>query len=395
MSFPARFKDVDAARARFGGAIDALGHRLSRGDVLADRAVEALARLERGSAHAIIDAALAATPAELARGVAGGQTLPEPLVELVRTSRVAPPWLDRAAIDRGGELLFRTGFFGGVALGASLLYGYASPGGNKPLVFSGRLASQAQRRLNETSRFVQATCLPRGLHPGAPGFLITIKVRLMHAQVRRMILASGRWDQAAWGLPINQHDLAATSLLFSLVPVLSLRRVGFEFAPEEMHLFMQLWRYSSWLMGVEDDLLVGSEREAQHLADMIASTEGEPDADSRALARALLGTGPLAVARTPRERRRAQHLASFGHALVRKMMGDDLASALELPESRYRHFVRALGVLVSGMQRADFLKGQRRARAVEEGKRYWQIAATQGKAQHLFAMPESLLGVAA
>ena len=72
-----------------------------------------------------------------------------------------------------------------------------------------------------------------------------------------------------------------------------------------------------------------------------------------------------------------------------------LADKLELPQSRYRHFVRALGTLVSGMQRTDFLKGQRRARAIEEGRRYWQIAATRGKAQHLFAMPESLLGVAA
>ena len=31
----------------------------------------------------------------------------------------------------------------------------------------------------------------------------------MHAQVRRLLLGSGRWDVEAWGLPINQADMAA------------------------------------------------------------------------------------------------------------------------------------------------------------------------------------------
>ena len=89
----------------------------------------------------------------------------------------------------------------------SLVLGYASPAGNKPLMLSGRLKEQALKRLNETARFVQAVCRPGGMRPLADGWQITVKVRLIHAQVRRMILKSGKWDEGAWGAPVNQPAL--------------------------------------------------------------------------------------------------------------------------------------------------------------------------------------------
>src|SRR5436190_2004130 len=83
----------------------------------------------------------------------------------------------------------RRGLLGGLVLGArSLIYGYASPAGNKPLVLSGRLREAAAPRLHETSKFVSAIVRPGGLRPGGEGWRISVRVRLMHAQVRRMIL---------------------------------------------------------------------------------------------------------------------------------------------------------------------------------------------------------------
>ena len=51
-------------------------------------------------------------------------------------------------------------------------------------------------------------------------------VLLQSRQVRKMILASGLWQSAAWGLPVNQHDLAGTTLLFSQVIIDGLRKLG-------------------------------------------------------------------------------------------------------------------------------------------------------------------------
>src|SRR5262249_21959159 len=111
----------------------------------------------------------------------------------------APMWVDWSTVDRGGEVLLRAGLLGGMVLGLkSLVLGYVSPGGNKPLVLSGRLEEQAPKRLNETARFVRATIAPGGMRPRADGWRMTLKVRLIHAHVRRMILRSGRWEAPAW-----------------------------------------------------------------------------------------------------------------------------------------------------------------------------------------------------
>src|SRR5690606_36167406 len=152
---------------------------------------------------------------------------PAPLARLVAGCRDVPSWVDWEQIDRAGTVFFRAGVLGGIALGMrSLVYGYASPVGNKPLAFTGALEQKAQRRLAETSRFVAAVCEKGGLAPGRPGFSYSIHVRLMHAQVRKMALADERWDRERWGLPINQHDTLATVLLFSVVFLDGLERLG-------------------------------------------------------------------------------------------------------------------------------------------------------------------------
>src|SRR5262249_51979302 len=172
--------------------------------------------------------------AALDRGIGAVPDAPEALRALFAELDRVPAWVDWPTLDAGGELLMRAGPFGGMVLGAgSLVLGYASPGGNKPLVFSGRLTEQAPRRLDETSRFVQAVCRPGGMQRSGDGFKITVKVRLMHAEVRRMILRSGRWDDARWGAPLNQHDMAATTLLFSLVVLEGLRSLGLVIGREE------------------------------------------------------------------------------------------------------------------------------------------------------------------
>ncbi len=273
------------ARRRFGEQVDHVGAFLSKGDALADAVVDAFATLPPGQGMRLVDRALK-------EGIDAVKNAPGPLRDFFDEVERVPAWVDSRAIERGGELLFRAGSFGGVVLGVSLLYGYASPGGNKPLVFSGQLAEQAPRRLAETSRFVLATCTPGGLRRDGEGFAITVKVRLMHAQVRRMILASGRWDSTTWGLPINQHDMAGTSILFSFAAIESLRTLGFVFDEEEVHLYMQLWRYSGYLIGVDRDIAPTSEHDARRLKDIIRAIEGDPDDDGRSLSAALFRAGP-------------------------------------------------------------------------------------------------------
>ena len=277
--YPTRFCNLDEARARFGDRVDRLGPYLERSDEPADAAIATVTPGPAG--EAVVGAALD-----------GGVDVPAPLRALVEEARRVPPWVDWERVERGGRFFFRAGLLGGLVLGGrALIFGYASPAGNKPLVFSGRLREAAGPRLHETSRFVQAIMRRGELRPGGAGWRITLRVRLMHAQVRRMISASGRWDGAAWGLPINQHDLVATSLLFSVVTLGGLRALGLDVSRDEADDFMHLWRWTAHVMGVDPALVPTTEPEGYRLGELIAATQAPPDDDSRALTAALIEHG--------------------------------------------------------------------------------------------------------
>ena len=380
---PSRLVHLEQARARFGERADRLGPLLSLGDPPADAAVEALADVGPRVRESLVTRVLS---------LGSPQRAPEALRRFREGLLEVPFWVDYPRAARGGAVLLRTGIFGGLVLAfRSLILGYCSPAGNKPLVFSGRLRASAARRLSETGRFVQAVYLADGLRPGAPGFVATARVRLMHAQVRRLLVASPRWDSGQWGRPINQLDMAGTVLLFSLVVVDGLRRFGFKFSPEEVSDVLHLWRITGWLLGVREDLLASTEAEARGLWDLIRLTQAPPDEDSRALALALLES-PRTEARSPAEVSRAEAVTAFGHGVARFLVEDSYADALGLQKNGWRFLVPALRGLVSGAGRvlgripgADELRFQ-------AGLRYWQhvVEVGLGDADATFALPEAV-----
>ena len=362
--FPERFTNLDAARARFGDRVDRVGHHLGRVDELADRVLDSFEGLPAGKGWALFQEALT-------RGIDQVPEATSALRDLFAAVDHVPAWVDFPTLDRGGELLFRAGLLGGLVLGTkSLVHGYLSPGGNKPLVFSGRLTEQAARRLNETSRFVQAVCRPGGLRRHADGFHITLKVRLMHAQVRRMILRSGKWDEAKWGKPINQHDASATSMLFSISVIDGLRTLGLHITPDEAESYVQLWRYDTWLLGAEPELIPASEFEAKQLAELIGMTEGAPDADSKALVHALVDS-PLTSPRFRENPRSARRQRDLSAGLVRGFLGDDIADRLDLPASRWKHAIPAIRGVTQVTENLRQRVPAVHRRALEQGSRYW------------------------
>ncbi len=370
---PTRYVNLDAARARFGDRVDRLAPFLLRSDPLADEAVSAMAAGGFGRAFAAFEEMLASRSARHPDAPAALTTF------LAEASRV-PAWVDWPTIECAGDVLFRSGVLGGLVLGAMALpLGYASPGGNKPLAFSGRLTEQAPRRLSETSRFVQAVCKSNGVKPWGDGFKITLKVRLMHAHVRRMLLRTGKWDEAAWGAPINQHDMAATTLLFSMVVLEGLRRFGLVIEHEEAERYMALWRYVGHLSGVEMELLPASQLEAVALAELIRATQASPDSDSRALVTALVDS-PHAAARTESEKRAAKYRAQLARGLVRGLVGAELAEQLGVSKTNWENVMHVFRPLARVADTAAHFSTRARKQAVRSGERYWDSVVELGLA---------------
>ena len=382
---PERVVDLPRARARLGERAARLVTFQSRVDPLADAAVEAIDALPRGEGWRFVEAGSA-------RGVATIASAPRAIRELLAQVEETPVWLDWKTIDRGGDLLLRSGFLGGIVLGTkSLVHGYASPAGNKPLVLTGRLEQQAARRLNETARFVQAVCRTRGMRPGADGWQIAIRVRLMHAQVRRMILKSGSWRADLWGAPINQHDMAGTSLLFSLAVIVGLRSLGVRIDDEEAERYIQLWRFVGHVLGVEPEVNAASMYDATRLAEMIDALQGPPDDDSRTLTRALLESSRT-EAKTRAEARNMERRIRFARAMCRHLIGDELADALAVPRSPWALAVPIVQRVVRGAELVRASVPFADESAIAAGNRYWDRVVEVGLAGATaeFGLPERL-----
>jgi hypothetical protein len=388
--FPSRFVNLASARLRFGDRVDRLGPFLTKVDEPADRVVEAIESLPRGEGWRLFE-----------QGLRGGSraipSAPAALRHLLDEVAEVPAWVDWDTCDRGGAMLMRVGALGGAVLGShSLVLGYASPAGNKPLVLSGRLKEQALKRLNETARFVQAVCRPGGMRPFADGWQITVKVRLIHAQVRRMILKSGKWNERAWGVPVNQHDMAGTTLLFSIAMMSGLRKLGVRIDSDEGERYIHLWRWVGRTIGVDEALLPVSEPDAMRLADLIAATMGTPDQDSRDLTKALFDAA-WDGAVTRKQRRDAARKVMFGTTLCRELIGNEIADQLAVPRSSFRYAMPMVRRLVGGVERFTRAVPFAERGAIVAGTHYWDRVVEIGLqgATYEFALPSALGSVAA
>src|SRR5580700_1312116 len=124
--FPARFVNLDEARARFGDRVDRLGAFLTRVDPLADAVVADIEKMQGG--FRLFE--------QISReGIACAPHAPDSFQAFFQTVERTPMWVDWNLVDSGGEVLLRAGVLGGLVLGIkSLVLGYTSPAGNKPLV---------------------------------------------------------------------------------------------------------------------------------------------------------------------------------------------------------------------------------------------------------------------
>jgi hypothetical protein len=247
--------------------------------------------------------------------------------------------VDAEQCDLGGAtfLRCRLGFVALAMLSLPLIYSW--PAGNKPLMLSGQLVHRASQRLKDTTRYVFSISQPRGLARFSEGFKMTVKVRLIHAQVRRLLRQSGHWQDDLWGAPINQCHMAGTNLLFSVGVLDGLRRIGYRFKPAEREALIHLWRYASYLLGIDDELLCAGEWEAHRLLDLIFTFEPKPDDDSRALVHALMETS-LNYVRGFKPGRLCN--ANLCYGISRALIGDERSDALGFPRTLWRWLVPAV-----------------------------------------------------
>lgn len=271
--FPTRYRAAEKRGARLGLPLklaariqdvdEDLLERLGRGFWDIDEVGEVLAKAMRLPKDHPDRVTMAQFRQALAEGVASVPDAPPALRTFFERVETVPDWVDWDLVEQGARC-FRG--FGqnslDILLELSLIGGYRFGGPTDLLVATGGLSGDAtMRRLGETQKWGVAISQPGGMRRGAEGYASTVHVRLMHALVNESF--TPRWDVERWGMPINQTDQAATLSLFSGVVLLGVRGLGARVSRADSHAYMHLWRYIGWLMGVDDQWLLTTERE-QH-----------------------------------------------------------------------------------------------------------------------------------
>ena len=329
---PSAYSSLDSTGIAHGTRAQKYVDFLWRTDPLADAVMDEFARIPESEWRALLEMALA-------KGIEAVPHAPEPLRALFRQLESVPFWVDRERCNLGGATFMRCRLGFAVLAMLSLPIIYSWPVGNKPLALSGQLVHRASQRLKDTTRYVFAVCQPDGLARFSPGFAMTVRVRLIHAQVRRLLLQSGQWRSEAWGAPINQCHMAGTNLMFSVGVLDGLTRIGYRFNRLEREALIHLWRCAGYLLGVENELLVADEFEGHRLLDLIFAFEPHPDDDSRALVDALMQTSFDYVRGFKPGRSWSVNLC---YGISRALMGDEQATALGYPKTLWKWLVPAV-----------------------------------------------------
>lgn len=364
---PKRLNHEAEARKHSGSFVDTYARLLHQGDPLADAFVLDVERLGHKRAMTMLEVALD-------RGIGAVPDAPRSLVALFAQLDEVPTWVDRDRMRLGARAYQRTGVAGSLTLSAvSLMNGYHSSAAIKPLLFTGQLDTMARRRLAETGKFIAETIQVDGLRRFSQGFKTTVKVRIIHAFVRRMLTVSGRWDEEAWGVPINQADMGATNLSFSIALVHGVRTIGLKVSREEADAIVHLWRYSGYLSGVDLALLPTTEEEAWYRAEVVDLMQPTFDEGSLVLAKALRDATNERVD-DPVRRALMPVIMRYHDGLTRVVIGDEKADDLGTPHREWAGVVRRMAHVVSAIEGVRERLPLATTLAERFGNQMWQTA---------------------
>ena len=305
------------------------------GDPVMDAVVDDLAGVPRADASRFIRAGMEQQADAL-------RSAPKSLRDFfVDSPPPDPPWLDHDSFTPGIR-----GFHGNVPsifaafVTATLIEGFSTLIA-KSFVQTGRVFDSGVRRLRQNNRHQVEIFMPGGLQREGDGWKLSVRIRLVHAQVRRLLRESGEWDDDEFGTPLSAAHLGFAIANFSARTTHHAMSLGATFNREERESFCAVWRYAGHLMGIPDTILFASRDNALHLHKVASVCEPPPAEDSIIMANALINSAPAVAGITDEEERRALVYDRI-YPISRALLGERRADELKFPKSRR---LRSLGIL--------------------------------------------------
>ncbi len=229
----------------------------------------------------------------------------EPLQSYLQHGQVLPEWAEQKKIERAEELFMEYG-----ALSCTLLFCsslpecYVIPDLSAVLHVAGQLEQHTEYRIRATAAMIFPVMLRGGLcQPEGSGVAQILKVRLIHATIRNLILrgspeeamlflgdqrdlkgagvispltttSSDSMHQAlfelGWkigedGLPCNQEELAYTLLTFGYIFLRSMRTLGLGLSHADEEAYLHTWNVVGHILGIRRELMADTMNTAETL----------------------------------------------------------------------------------------------------------------------------------
>lgn len=349
-----------------------------QGDVLCDAwAQEAMQYADRGMGW---------FERALQHGIDRVPDAPAALVALFRHVETRPDWVDPHQLKLATQTLSRYPILQSLILQSiSLMGGYVVPGLTLPLLKTGSLTHSVVPRLARTLLFAGAVTYPYGMDLQQAGFQQAVRVRLIHTWVRQQLRQDSTWDQATYGVPINQSDLIATNMTFSLLVIYGLRLFGSRLTSQESEAVLHLWRYIGYVMGLSPDLMPTGEAECARWFYAYLATQKLDPTQAKPLAQSLDQLPLLLAGDNAKARWLAQQERNFRAGLTRALMGDDLADRLGLPRCGWAYGALAAAFPVQTALEIGQKRNQTLFRMLEHGAEAFR---NRVRGQYVQAAPE-------
>ena len=322
------------------------------GDPAADALMQELGDLDVDQTHWYIRACIDGDEK-------ASRQVPEALRQFFRDIEILPEWYHSKDVLPGCSLfhkysdLFLTAFVTSVIIrGFTTLISLS-------FFATGRVLDYGIRRLRQNVAHLLEIMIPGSLDPQGDGWKLSIRVRLVHAQVRRLLGNSDQWNTTTHGLPLNAAHVGYAAASFSAMMLQDAMKLGMKATAEERASFMHIWRCSAWLMGVPDAMLFNDEEDAQEIVRVSLACEPPFEIESVAMSHALINSAPVVIGIKDRNKR--AKLVKLGYRLSRTLLGHETADRLRFPKYStfgFLPYLKALRWLQELGQHIPFLRSQ-------------------------------------
>ena len=293
------------------------------GDPLADETLEECSSLERAELYLFVQAGMDGDKAALADA-------PAALREFFDRVDVVPDWFHETDPMPGVRSFHRnSSLILGAMVGGVLVEGFTT-NISKSFFLSGRLRDQGVRRLKQNNRHMLEIFMPGGMDRLGDGFKLSVRIRLVHAHIRRLLEDSGDWDEKAWGVPVSSAHLGFAISAFSAQGCFTMPG---DWAPSSaMKSGRVSCRYGggqgmSW--AIPEAILYHDETDALRTFEVGRMCEPPIELESIAMANALENSAPVVVGIADPSQRRS--LAKYVYNVSGALIGKEMAAALRYP----------------------------------------------------------------